>query len=277
MIAWNSWFWDPSGQGHCLELLTMCSENDPACEIPLPLDNEIMDNFVIDGHQFSVNGGAVEGDFSPMIFIQTSQLVSYYSSLGGVTEGDIEAFEQSELIQGLLLNDPSGQGYVGVQYAEWPHPDSEVAASSEAAGIIEGQSFTYTVSLLSPPAGGVYVTVIPSSTDLAVGDPNSGGYMRMPGESFELYFDPSNWDVGLPVTVTAVDDAENEGEEIAWVALAYSEDPNSGFMFEAAIHDNECGGLGYVTGDLDYNCVVDLFDFAVLADSWLMSTYPMTP
>jgi hypothetical protein len=152
-----------------------------------------------------------------------------------------------------------------------------IQATSESAGLIEGNSFTYGVSLLSPPLGDVNVAVIPSSPDLAVGDPCSGGYMRAPGESFELSFDPCTWDINQPVTIMAVDDADSEGEEIAWVAHAYSEDPNSGLVFEVAIHDNECGGLGYVTGDLDYNCRVDFVDFAVFADDWLKSTDPMAP
>jgi hypothetical protein len=236
-----------------------------------------MANFVIEAHQFSVNGGAVEGDFNDITYVQTANLVDYYSGLPGVTEADVEAFEESDLIQGLFLNDPSGEGYVGVQYAQWQHPDSMVRATSQAAGLIEGNSFTYGVSLLSPPAGDVNVAVIPSSPDLAVGDPRSGGYMRAPGESFKLFFEPGNWDVNQPVTVMAVDDSDNEGEEIAWVAHAYSQDPNGSLVFEVAIHDNECGGLGFVMGDLNYSCNVDFTDFAFFAEDWLASTLPMEP
>ncbi len=276
-VTWNSWFWDPAGQGHCLELFTKCDENDPFGESLLPVDEEIVTNFIIESHQYSVNGGAVEGELGPLTYIRTSELVNYYGGLPDVTEGDIEAFEQSDLIQRLFLNDPSGEGYVGVQYAEWSHPEPSINSSSIAAGIVEGHTYTYDVNLFSPPEVEVSVIVIPSTTDLAVGDPCSGGYMRQPGESFDLIFTPFDWADPRPVTIEAVDDSDSEGEEAAWISHGFGPESNDGLNFEVVIHDNECGGLGYDPGDLNYDCIVDFVDFAFFAENWLKSTDPMAP
>jgi len=277
-ITWHSWFWDPAGQGHCLELLTMCDKDDPFGQSVMPVDNEIRTGFIIEAHQYSVNGSAVEGDFSPITYIQTSQLVPYYGTLPGVTEADIIAFQQSDIIQTLFDGDPSGEGYVGVQYAEWPHPEPQVQASTWSIVLIEGNDYTYDVNLPASPGVGVTVTVIPSSTEIAVGDPCSpGGYMREPGEPLDLYFDPTTWDIPQPVTVQAVDDSDSENDEVVWLSHSLDIDPNAGMSLSVTVQDNECGGLGYAEADFDRNCIVDLYDFAKFAADWLKSTEPMAP
>jgi hypothetical protein len=269
IIYWWSWYWPRGLQGNCFELVTMSNEDDPGGGRILPLHQDVVSNLEVQSHEFSINGGAVEGDFSELEYIQVSQLESYYSGLPGVEDVDVQNLMDSEIIQQLMTNDPSGEGYVGVQRAQWDHPEPALAVTDESFEIDEGGVHDYNVALPSEPCSPVTVNVFSSDPeDLQIQDADPNGELQ-------LYFDDSNWAEPQTVRVEAVDDGSSEGEENVVITHSFSDDPNTGVPLQITINDNECGGSGYSEADTNRDCIVNYKDFAVIADVWLASTDPM--
>lgn len=67
----------------------MSDEDDPAGPRIKPLNQTVIDNFLVQDHQFSVNGGKTGGEFSPLTLIQSRNLESYYRSLPDVNDADV--------------------------------------------------------------------------------------------------------------------------------------------------------------------------------------------
>lgn len=91
----------------------------------------------------------------------------------------------------------------------------------------------------------------------------------------ELVWTPAAWDTEYTVTVTAVDDstleADPHGGHISH-ALSSGDGRYDSPVFVpdviASITENECGAWGYLGGDLNFDCTVDLPDFELLASVW---------
>ena len=81
-----------------------------------------------------------------------------------------------------------------------------------------------------------------------------------------------------PVTVTAINDSENEGDP-HWTLIRHrvvSGDTNYNGVYVddvgVRIKENDCGGWGYLQGDFNHDCKVDFSDYAIMAEKWLEST-----
>lgn len=275
IIYWWSWYWDPPGKGGCMEMVCQADETNSGGPRVKPFEQPSIPGFEYGGHQYSVNGGKAEGDFSSLYFIQTSQLASYYRGITGVTESDVNTLMDSDLVKELQKNDPSGEGYVGFQYATWDHPEPKMLINTGSFDLYEGdtsgnQYRTYDVNLPS------YDVNLPSQTvNIVSSDPEKLHIMGSdPDGVLRLNFYGYNWADPQPVTVMALDNSHSEGETKAVVAHYLSSDPNEGLSLDVTIHDNECGGWDYAAADLNNDCVVDFKDFAEMANDWLVSTEP---
>jgi len=266
-VYWWSYYWDPAGQGNCLELVTMADENNPAGGRILPLDPNVINHLEVQSHQFSVNGGKVEGEFSQLEFIQTMHLEEYYRSIPGVTESEVQTFINSDIVGELRKNDPSGEGLVGVQYAQWQHPVSPLTVSDTSIALPEGAEAQYSIGLRESSPDSVTVRVVSSKPErLLIRCPDGHWDVE---SFFDVYFD-----MPQTVTIKAVDDTFSEGEETIMLANFLENDPENGFPLAVTIQDDECGGKGYHEADLNHDCKVNFYDFAIMADGWLSCTDP---
>ena len=268
IIYWWSYYWDPDGQGNCLELVTMSDESSPAGGRILPLDPNVISNLDVQSHQFSVNGGKAEGEFSSLEYVQVSYLEQYYRNIPGVTESDAQTFINSDIVKELMKNDPNGRGYVGVQYAQWQHPTPMLTVTEESITLKEGYEAEYSIGLPEPTfTEPVRVRVVSSKPErLLIRCPDGHWDVE---SFFDIYYE-----MPQTVTIKAVDDTFSEGEETIMLANFFESDPNNGFPLAVTIQDDECGGEGYHEADINHDCKVNFFDFAVMADGWLSCTDP---
>jgi len=287
IIYWWSYYWDPEGMGHCVEMVT---QSDEAAEGGggriMPVEQDIVEGLTVVQHEFSVNGGAVEGEFTQLEWVELGMdgdgLRTWFDALPGSTPEDTNDFMETDIVQNLINNaagDPAAK--VGMQYAEWEHPEPAVTATAESFTVTEGGDlYSYEVGIadLAMLTGPMIVMVVPSSDQIDVG--------AGPGEAMELMFDPMMTDP-QDVMVMAVDDYEREGTEEVSIAhyLWDPADPTAGggggsgggIVTTVTVQDNECGGMGIAEGDLNADCIVDLLDFAQVANEWLNSTDPSVP
>lgn len=271
IIYYWSWYWDPQGQGGCMELVTQGDENNPSGSRILPFPDPNIPGFEAGEHAYSVNGGKVTGTFSTLEFISVSYLESYYRSIAGVTEDDVNALMGSDIVQKLMEN---GTGYVGVQHATWTHPEPTIATDAGALGaeVTTGgtagtDQCTFGIWLTSPPLLG-YTTVALTSPDnnrLTIDGADSDGLCRR-------YFDSMNWEYPQYVTVRAVATTVDAEDYTAKIAAFNEADPNEGFMLPVVVRSSGCGRYGYNVTDLNNDCHTDFRDFAYIADQWLYST-----
>lgn len=88
-----------------------------------------------------------------------------------------------------------------------------------------------------------------------------------------LLFTSSNWNSEVPVQVAAKDDDWFEGSHATRIRIsAQSADPQFQEVFTkvmVTIIDNECSSISSPPEDLNLDCVVNLSDIALLAESWL--------
>jgi hypothetical protein len=254
----------------------MSDEDNPAGGRILTLDPNVISHLEVQSHQFSVNGGKVEGDFSPLEYIQVSHLENYYSSIPGVIETDVNAFMNSDIVKDLMKNDPAGSGIVGVQYAQWQHPEPILNISNQDGkpiSIVPLTEGTHRVELRAREfGGGEYATI---TWDIFSSDPNA---LVIEGADnngvLKLTFDPSNWNVPQPVVIRAPDNNIRQGNMCVMLAAFREDDPNDGFALKVTIQDDECGGMGYHEADLNHDCKVNFRDLAIFANGWLVSTNP---
>jgi len=108
------------------------------------------------------------------------------------------------------------------------------------------------------PVSIVEVTVNPSINDMDIAVSTATENVgRVPGTPIKLIYDPNTWDMPQTVTVTAVDDAEVEGEETAVIKFHVTPDPNDdpiyygGKIYELAVTviDDEGAGVMVDPGD----------------------------
>lgn len=88
-----------------------------------------------------------------------------------------------------------------------------------------------------------------------------------------IHFGPGNWNDAVPVQITATDDDWYEGSHSTILNIsAQSEDPQYqqiSTTVSAAIIDNECSTVNSPAEDLNFDCIVNLADMAILVESWL--------
>jgi alpha-L-rhamnosidase len=128
-------------------------------------------------------------------------------------------------------------------------------------------SDSYTIALGSAPTA--TVNVYPRQ----LCDPNQ---VVLPSV---VTFTPANWSP-KSVTITAIDDnlIETQPHYVVIRHSVSSSDPayNNAEVQDVlvTINDNDCGSLGFLQEDLNFDCRVDFYDYAVFALDWLASTDP---
>jgi hypothetical protein len=254
----------------------MSNEKDPAGGRILPVTQEVIDGLTVDKHEFAVNGGyeagGVEGQFTDLewVYVGTAGdgLRNWLLAMGTLPQ-DVDDFMETEIVQDLIKNSQDNpEAQVGMQYAQWQHPEPTVAVSAESIVVTEGpDTYEYEVSLVDPAASET-VIVMPSSERLDVG--------AGPGEPVEAFIAPFT---SYPIQVMVEDDDHSEGEEMASIAhyivpTGGGGTPVGGVVTQVTIQSDDCGGLGISEFDTNTDCKVDMLDFADYANDWLSCTDP---
>ena len=175
------------------------------------------------------------------------------------------------LIDEVRISDAALSPY---EFLFWETPAGELLSDRQIIVLSEvGPTFReIELSLAFEPLADVTVTLEDAAaTDQVVLSDNN------------LVFTPSNWSIPHTVTVTAVDDtafeALNHFTQID--AAMSSSDPSynrlQSKVINVSIGDNDCGHWGYVPGDIDTNCVVNIDDLVEMATYWMDCTLPDTP
>ncbi len=139
---------------------------------------------------------------------------------------------------------------------------SLVAASPRSLSLDEGQTATVNIRLSAAPDEDVLLTLADTAemTQLVIA-PTA------------ILFTAGNWDEAVPVQVTARDDDWYEGPHSTAIGiLAQSDDPQyQGITTKISVMiiDNECISINSSPEDLNFDCIVDLSDIALLFESWL--------
>lgn len=143
-----------------------------------------------------------------------------------------------------------------------------IKQADSTMSVIEGDTAgcSYTISLRFQPDNEVIVIATPDEQlDLGFGQ-------AMPAL---LTFDAGNWSVPQIVTVVAYDDDLEESDPhtgiITHLSVSQDDQFNKSDLPDlvVTISDNKCGLWGYHNGDLNYDCFVNIGDFAILAVQWL--------
>jgi len=272
--------------GRALDVVTLVDERQSKI---LPLDTEILSNLSVEEHQFRVNGMDTDSFFDVFTEVSVADLPGWFGTQMHVTAEDVTEFTSSDLYQNLLANSTNPTvDKVGVEYAWWYYPPEKIVITLPPLPVEEyplvvdekGYTASYTVHLSDPPTGPVSVEVIPGSTEIYLedgGGGGGGGAIYQPGEPMSLAFNPSNWDMPQTVIVHAVNDSLNEGPERLVIGhdfhipdmLVSHEKP-----VEIMVRDNECGGIGFLPSDSNFDCRVNAADLLELRLNWLKTTIP---
>ncbi|MBN1125358.1 MAG: hypothetical protein JXA82_10145 [Sedimentisphaerales bacterium] len=180
-------------------------------------------------------------------------------------------------IDGSGAGDPAFKngfaGYVEVHITDNEAPDVRISETDGSTVVSEaGDMDTYLVWLLFPPTDPVTVTIM--ADEQVTVDTGAG-----PGSSATLIFTQNNWDQPQVVTVGAIQDDVLEYVHTGTISHAVSSFDGGYDGLEVddlivTIEDDECGAWGFQELDLDEDCVVNLSDFALFAESWLTCTQP---
>ncbi len=139
---------------------------------------------------------------------------------------------------------------------------SLIATSPRSLSLEEGRTGTIDIQLSVAPAADVILSLEDSA------EPNQ--LMISP---HSIFFTSSNWDNAVTVQVTAKDDDWFEGPHLTDINIsAQSADPQyQGVSTKVlvTIIDNECSSVNSPPEDLNLDCIVDISDIALLAESWL--------
>ena len=289
-VYWWGWYWDPPGEGNCVELLLMADEKDPGGGRILPVTDEVANNLIVDQHQFTVNGEQDEdmntGDYTPLEWVEVGaggiNLRTHFETTTGSEPNEVDAFMESEIVQRLIQNtEGNPTAKVGFQYASWQHDQfvAPLEISPEIAYVTEnGDELWCQVMLKEPPMdlSGTRVTVLPSSTEIQLGQ---GSSFLDPGEKLELFFFPGYWETAQTIKIKAQDNVSVEGGDIAtFVSFIMGDNMGNyqrrGVSMEVIVQDDEPGGLGFAESDNNHDGKVNLIDLSKMADEWLSCTDP---
>ena len=140
---------------------------------------------------------------------------------------------------------------------------SIIQVAPGAVELEEGQSVVLEIRLDVEPASDVV---------LALSDGSEHSQLNI--DTTELVFTPDNWAQVQTVTVTAIDDIVLETQKHTGklvISAASSDGQYNGLTKRKSITivENECGRWGYIDGDYNEDCKVDIKDFVVISRAWL--------
>ena len=128
---------------------------------------------------------------------------------------------------------------------------------------------SYTIVLNRQPSDDVTITVTPP-VGIGLGN-GSGG-------SINLVFTDEDWDQPQTITVQIADTSVVLSDSELISHSASSSDSNFDGVnipdVKVNVEDDSCGIWGYLPSDLNYDCMVDLFDFAQFSNLWLTTEVP---
>ena len=171
-------------------------------------------------------------------------------------------------------NDVMAYADVKVHMLDNDMPTLTVAESGGNTTVSEGGlADSFTVALSQNPEATTSVTVDPNGNGLGNQLRLNGG---IPNTLITLTFTTSNWSTPQTVNVATVDDILANGDRTATVKLTATGGIFTGVAGNANVHilDDECGAWGYISMDFNRDCIVNLGDFALFAESWLECTNP---
>lgn len=139
---------------------------------------------------------------------------------------------------------------------------SLVATSARSLSLAEGQTAALDIRLNAAPAEDVIVSLA-----------DCAELNQLTVTPSAIHFGPGNWNDAVPVQITATDDDWYEGSHSTILNIsAQSEDPQYqqiSTTVSVAIIDNECSTVNSPAEDLNFDCIVNLADMAILVESWL--------
>ena len=148
-----------------------------------------------------------------------------------------------------------------------------VRVTESGGGTLVGEAGavdSYEIVLNTAPSVDVEVTATPSDSEIDIGN---GA-----GAAIVLTFTTENWATPKTVNVSAYDDDVYEGKQPHITTITHGAEGGeyTGINIasvEVEVLDDEliCGDWGYMRGDINKDCYVDLLDFAEFASEWLSS------
>ncbi len=168
-------------------------------------------------------------------------------------------------------------GFVKVHITDNEVPQIRIVETNFSTDVTEqGATDTYDVVLLYPVEATKTVTV---TINASVGDETLVDVGSGPVAIAQLTFTDSDWMTPQTVTVSAIDDAVTEFVHTGTIvhSAASTDAGYNGLAVPSVtvyIEDNDCGAWGYQDMDFNFDCVVDLADFADIAAAWLACTQP---
>jgi hypothetical protein len=256
-------FWDPSGQGNCLELIA--EDGGSGCP-DRPVDPDITINLNIQNHAFSVNADKVLGEFGGLELVPINMLEAICRDDLGMPEDAIQTFMDGDIISQLQITDPLGNGPVGVQHAHWTLPSPQIMCP-ERLEITEGETISYPVRLREQPDGPVTVNVKSA-------DPATIKWADYDEDVYQLHFAPDNWDQPQVISIAAkyFMDIWDGSTEFGRLAHYMAGGTAEAAVLPVMLFDKKTSGKGYLDADINRDAITNFKDVAIVAAKWLEST-----
>jgi alpha-N-arabinofuranosidase len=152
--------------------------------------------------------------------------------------------------------------------------DSVILTETNGSTVIQtggqGSTDTYQIQLAVQPTASVVITADPP-VELNLG---AGA-----GAPVQFTFTTSDWDQPQTITVAAANPQTSQELSAYIQHTSASSDSNFNAIFIKNIYVHvlpaECGSLGYLEGDYNLDCFVNLLDFSLLAQVWLETDVPL--
>jgi hypothetical protein len=146
-----------------------------------------------------------------------------------------------------------------------------IQESDEETTVSEsGNTDSYEIVLDTEPNAGVLLHIADAlSPALVTVEPN------------QLHFTQEDWAAPKTVTVFSVDDQQSDGKAIHLTSLLHTVESADAryqafapFAVPVWVEDDDCGSWGFLPGDTDFNCKIDIQDLQAMLWQWLECTLP---
>ncbi len=245
---------------NCPALLSTGSYNDNQWHHVAATYNGSIARLYVDGVEVA------SASFTGIIFNSASNLtIGNLSNLASQKMPTTGTFDELRVYTSALTASEIATIYEQYSYVYIEQTDGQTV-------IVEGnKDDTITVSLTAEPSADVYITADPNDVDLGSGD----------GVAVVLTFTTANWNQEQTINVSISDDGIDKG---IWADTIKFTTASSDLAFDGislsdvlvTIYDNdsECGAWGFLDGDIDENCYVELDDLRLYIADWLGCTMP---
>jgi hypothetical protein len=133
-----------------------------------------------------------------------------------------------------------------------------------------GNTDSYQIVLDTQPDAVVTVHLADSvSPALVTAEPNA------------LQFTQQDWSTPKTVTVSSVNDQQSDGKAVHLASVLHTVESADAryqalapFTVAVWVEDNDCGSWGFLPGDTDFNCEINILDIQAMALQWLECALP---